>query len=78
MIDFTRLFGTDRDVFNLFFKSFAVIGSVLYFIYAIILIRQTTVMVRSLTEAHTGAIRLISFLQLVVALLLIILALTIL
>ncbi|MBI1863536.1 hypothetical protein HYS00_05470 [Candidatus Microgenomates bacterium] len=78
MIDFTRIFGSNHVVFGLFFKSFAVIGSAMYFIYALVLIRQTSVMIRSLEEAHTGVIKIISYVQLFVALLLIILALTIL
>lgn len=78
MIDFTRIFGSEHIVFGLFFKSFAVIGSVVYFIYAIILIRQTTIMLRALEEANSSFIRLVSFLQLGVAILLILLALTIL
>lgn len=78
MIDFTRIFGPEHVVFGLFFKSFAVVGSVMYFVYALVLTRQTTVMIRSLEEAHTGFIKFISYLQLIIAILLFILALTIL
>lgn len=78
MIDFTRLFGSEHVVFGVFFKSFAVIGSVMYFVYAVILIRQTAVMLKALEEAYSPFIRVIAYFQLLLAIIMIILALTIL
>lgn len=78
MIDFGRIFGEQRIIFGVFFKSFAVIGAAMYLIYAIILIRQTGVMLRAVEEGHPTVIRAISYLQLIIAVVMIILALTIL
>lgn len=78
MIDFTNLFGGEQTIFAALFKSFAVLGSIMYLVYAIIIIRQTTVMLRALEESHGGFIKAVSWLQLFVAIVLIILALTIL
>lgn len=77
MIDFGNLFGT-HVVFNLFFKAFAVIGGAMYLIYALVIKRQSVVMLRALEEAHAPFIKFVSYLQIAVAVILIILALTIL
>lgn len=78
MIDFGRLFVGDSVLFSTFFKAFAVIGSVMFFIYAIVINRQTTVMLRTLREPHTGFVRVVSYLQMLVSIVLIVLAFTIL
>lgn len=61
-------------LFNLFFKAFAIILSFIYLIYAVVIFRQTQIMLRTLIPKNHGVILLISFIQIILAVLLIILA----
>ena len=59
---------TDTDtLINVFFKGFAVLGSFIYMLYAVIVVRQTHTMLRSINEGNDFAIRLISYVQLALA-----------
>ena len=64
----------DIDIIYLFFKAFAVLLAFLYLIYALVILKQTQVMNRSLNENGNGFITLVSFVQLIVGLILVILA----
>lgn len=68
------IFSTNTSLFDLLFKLFAIVISVLYLIYALILLRQTRVMLRSIEESGGVAIRFISFLQVLLAIFLIVLS----
>lgn len=78
MIDFSNIFGTQGQVFDAFFKTFAVLGSVMYLVYAVIILKQTSVMLRALEEEWGGLIRFISFMQLMLALVLVVLSIVLL
>ncbi len=65
---------TNRGIFDLLFKSFSIVGSILYLIYAIVLIKQTKLMLQAIEEGGYAIIRFISFLQLVFAIFLIVLS----
>jgi hypothetical protein len=61
-----------------FFKSFAIIFSFLYLVYAIVVLKQTQVMNTTLTVGRNGLISFISFLQVLIGLLLVVLAILVL
>ena len=63
-----------KGLLFLFFKAFAVILSFLYLIYAVVILRQTQVMNRTLTIGRSPLILFISFLQIVFGVVLVILA----
>lgn len=67
-------FSTNGSVFDLLFKLFAIVISVLYLIYALILLRQSRLMLRAIEESGGVAIRFISFLQVLLAIFLIVLS----
>lgn len=52
-----------QDIFNLFFKTFAVVFSLLYIIYALVIFKQTQVMTKSLETEGNTLILLISLIQ---------------
>ncbi len=54
------------DVQNLLIKGFMVVFSVVYVIYAIIVLRQARVMVATIEDVNGGVFLLISFIQLLV------------
>lgn len=62
------------NLFNFFFKAFAVTLSFIYLIYAVVIFRQTQIMTRTLIVKGSGVIVLISFIQILLAVLLIILS----
>lgn len=63
---FDQLFRlTDRELINFFFKAFAIVFSMLYLIYTIILSRQTSVLTDTLSTRENGSIRAISNVQLI-------------
>ncbi|OGK23649.1 hypothetical protein A3A46_02170 [Candidatus Roizmanbacteria bacterium RIFCSPLOWO2_01_FULL_37_13] len=55
-----------QDIFSFFFKTFAVVFSLLYIIYALVIFKQTQVMTRTLETEATTLILLISLIQIVV------------
>ena len=62
------------NLFNFFFKAFAITLSLLYLIYTIVIFRQVQIMTRTLITRGNGVIILISFIQILLAVLLIILS----
>jgi len=67
-------FFQSTTLFNFFFKAFAITLSFIYLIYAVVIFRQTQIMLRTLIFKNNGVISLISFIQIILAVLLIILA----
>lgn len=54
------------DLFNFFFKAFAVVISLIYLVFAIVVFRQTQVMSRSLVTKNNGIIVTISFILILI------------
>ncbi len=54
------------NIQDLLVKSFMVVFSIIYVIYAIIVLKQTRVMVSTIEDVNGGIFLLISFIQLVV------------
>lgn len=67
-----------QGLVNLFFKSFAILSAVLYFVYALIVFRQTQIMNKTVTTRGAAIFTLISLLQLIFSILLIVLAIAVL
>jgi hypothetical protein len=59
---------------NFFFKSFGLVLTLLYLIYALVIYRQTQIMLKTLIIKKGRIVQLISFSQVIVAGLLILLA----
>jgi len=68
------IFSTNSSIFDVLFKLFAVVISVLYLIYALIILRQSRLMLRAIDENEGGVIRFVSFLQILLAIFLIVLS----
>ncbi len=62
------------NLFSLFFKAFAITLSFIYLIYTIVIYRQTQIMLRTLIVKNNQIILAISFIQIIIAILLILLA----
>ncbi len=62
------------NLFSLFFKAFAITLSFIYLIYAIVIYRQTQIMLRTLIVKNNQIILIGSFIQIIIAILLILLA----
>lgn len=72
MQHFFDLFTTSNtELFILFAKAFAVLFSVLYLVYAVVLVRQTQIMNKTFQTAYSGVLFFISLLQVVFAFILI-------
>jgi hypothetical protein len=72
MQQFLDLFSiSNTAIFILFAKAFAVLFSVLYLVYALVMVRQTQIMNKTFQTAFSGVIFFISLLQVVFALILI-------
>lgn len=56
-------FFSGESIFRLFFKTFAVVFSVLYIIYALVIYKQTQIMTKTLITNNGTLIRFISLLQ---------------
>jgi len=67
-------FFQSATLFNFFFKVFAITLSFIYLIFAVVIFRQTQIMLRTLISKNQGIILLLSFVQIILAALLIILA----
>lgn len=61
-------------IVSFFFKGFAIVLSALYLVYAVVFFKQTQVMNKALTVGRSSLITLISFLQIMAAVILLILA----
>ena len=68
------LFSTNSSIFDLLFKLFSIVISVIYLIYALIVLRQSRLMLRAIEETGGVAIRFISILQILLAVFLIVLS----
>ncbi len=68
------IFSTNASIFDVLFKLFSIVISVLYLIYALIVLRQSRLMLRAIEETGGSAIRFISFLQILLAIFLIVLS----
>lgn len=68
------IFSTNSSIFDLLFKLFSIVISILYLIYALILLRQSRMMLRAIEETGGAAIRFISVLQILLAIFLIVLS----
>jgi len=68
------IFSTNASIFDVLFKLFSIVISILYLIYALIVLRQSRLMLRAIEETGGVAIRFISFLQILLAIFLIVLS----
>ena len=75
MNELAALFSDSTTLLNIFFKGFAVLGSFIYLLYALIVTRQTYTMLRAISEGGDFWIRLISYIQLALAAMLLFVAL---
>jgi hypothetical protein len=64
----------NADILYLFFKAFAILFSFLYVIYSVVLLKQTQVMNSTLTVERSSVITSLSFVQLIIGLVLVLLA----
>ncbi|OGK24483.1 hypothetical protein A2954_07620 [Candidatus Roizmanbacteria bacterium RIFCSPLOWO2_01_FULL_37_12] len=55
-----------QNIFTLFFKVFSVVFSLLYLIYALVIYKQTQVMIRTLESQENSLILLISLIQIII------------
>ena len=69
---------TGEDIINWFFKAFAILLSVIYLLYALIVYRQTQIMNRTVTRRSGPLLLFVSLLQIFFALGLIFLSITLL
>lgn len=65
--DISQIAISDTDIIFFFFKAFAVVFAFLFFIYAVILARQTDVLKDTLSTSNNAIIVLISQVQLLVS-----------
>ena len=72
-MDFSQ-FLNNQSLLNLFFKAFAYVFSVIYLLFAIVIYKQTQVMNRTLKTGAGNIIVFISFLQITVALIVLLFA----
>ena len=68
---------TSQLLFELFFKAFAVLSSFMFLVYAIVVLRQTQVMNRTLITLYGTVYIFISIVQIILALFLIVLSFSI-
>lgn len=68
-----ELFNTSSPV-NLIVKTFLMVSSILYLIFAIVLYRQTQIMVRTIRFQSNWIVVLISFIQVLLALIFVLIA----
>lgn len=59
-------FFSGQNIFELFFKVFSVVFSLLYVIYALVIFKQTQVMTRTLENKSNTLILLISLIQIII------------
>lgn len=72
MEEIVRIFTSgSTEIFYLFFKAFAVLFSVLYLVYALVITRQTQIMNNTFTTNSKNILVFVAFLQILFALFLI-------
>ncbi len=67
-------FLTGAEFINFFVKTFSVVFSFLYFIYSLVILKQTKIMTKSISLTNSPFVVLISRLQVFTSLILIILS----
>ncbi|OGK27545.1 hypothetical protein A3C28_05935 [Candidatus Roizmanbacteria bacterium RIFCSPHIGHO2_02_FULL_39_9] len=67
---------TDLNILNFFFKAFAVVFSLMYVIYSVVILKQTQIMIKTIESDSSSFILLISIIQLFVAILLLLFSFT--
>jgi len=72
-MDFNQFF-SNQTLLGFFLKSFALVFAVIYLLYAVIIYKQTQVMNKTLTTSGNKLIVFISFLQIILSLFTIVLA----
>lgn len=70
----TNIFSSTTALISFFFKSFAVVLSAIFLIYALVLLNQTNVMTRVIKLKDTKLFMIISMIQVILAFVLFILA----
>ncbi len=77
MEEIIRLFTSDsNEILFLFMKAFAVLFSFLYLVYAVIITRQTQIMNKTFHTKSSGILLFISFVQVIFAIILIFVSIT--
>jgi len=76
MIDINNFF-SGQNIVNFIIKSFSVVLSFLYFIYALIINKQTKIMTKVLALDYKNIVQTISYLHIILGLLLILMSLVI-
>ena len=76
-MDLNQLSGlfSGQNIFDLFFKVFAVVFSFLYSVYAIVIFKQTQVMIKTLESEGNALILPISLLQIIIGVILVLVSL---
>lgn len=76
-MDLNQLSGlfSGQNIFDLFFKVFAVVFSLLYLVYALVIFKQTQVMTQTLESEGNAFILPISLLQIIIGVVLILVSL---
>lgn len=69
---------TDQNLINFFFKTFAIVFSFLYLLYAIVILKQTQVMTKTVEDDGNNLIMLVSLIQIGIGVVLIFFSLIIL
>ncbi|MCX7996170.1 MAG: hypothetical protein N2691_00215 [Patescibacteria group bacterium] len=62
---------SDIEIIYFFFKAFSVVFSLLFLVYAVIMVRQTAVLRDTLSTSNDGLFAFLSNVQLIVAVILI-------
>jgi len=74
-IDDIIAFLTVDNLVHFFFKAFALLFSFMFLIYSIVVYKQTQVMIKTIESSRSGFIIFVSFIQIIIGIALVILAL---
>lgn len=66
---------TGQNIINFFFKAFAILFSIIFLFYAVVIYKQTQVMVKTINTTNNSLILTISLLQIIFGLILLALSL---
>jgi len=72
-MDLTQIFN-NQNLLNLFFKLFAYVFSIIYLLFTIVIYKQTQVMNRALITSKGKLVLFLSFLHIIIALIIVLLA----
>ncbi len=72
--DLSNLF-SGQNIVNFFFKAFAIVFSLMYIIYSLVILKQTQVMTKTLQSSSGSFILLISLIQIGIGIVLLFLSL---